>query len=237
METQTNPSVSIFGIKFDLTILAISLLTVLIVFLFVFWASRKMTIRPKGKQNVLEYLYEFVNDTISDALGRYAKNYSLFLFVIFTFVFTANNIGLMTAIKTEKYNFWTSPTSHFGVTITLSLLVALVCNVEGVRKKGFGGYLKGFFKPYAAMLPMNILEQLTNIASLALRLFGNIYSGEVLTGLILKLAGLSPFGGIVAFFINMLWVAFSLFIGAIQAYVFIILSSNYIGDKVNSEEE
>ncbi|MFC2401403.1 MAG: F0F1 ATP synthase subunit A, partial [Streptococcus sobrinus] len=61
--------------------------------------------------------------------------------------------------------------------------------------------------------------------------------GEVLTGLILKLAGLSPFGGIVAFFINMLWVAFSLFIGAIQAYVFIILSSNYIGDKVNSEEE
>lgn len=237
METQTNPSVSIFGIKFDLTILAISLLTVLVVFLFVFWSSRKMSIRPKGKQNVLEYLYEFVNGTISDNLGGYTKNYSLLLFVIFTFVFTANNIGLLTAIRTEKYNFWTSPTSNFGVTLTLSLLIALVCHVEGIRKKGVGGYLKGFLSPYPAMLPMNILEQLTNVASLALRLFGNIYSGEVLTGLILKLATLSIFAGPIALVINILWVAFSAFIGAIQAYVFIILSSNYIGDKVNAEEE
>ena len=237
METQTNPSVSIFGIKFDLTILAISLLTVLVVFLFVFWASRKMSIRPKGKQNVLEYLFEFVNETITDALGGYTKSYSLLLFVIFTFVFTANNIGLMTAIKTEKFNYWTSPTSNFGVTITLSLLIALVCHVEGIRKKGLGGYLKGYLEPYPAMLPMNILEQLTNIASLALRLFGNIYSGEVLTGLILKLATASVFAWPVAFVINILWVGFSLFIGAIQAYVFIILSSNYIGDKVSTEEE
>ncbi|WP_019790309.1 F0F1 ATP synthase subunit A [Streptococcus sobrinus] len=237
MEKTINPSVTFWGIKFDLAILAVSLITVLVIFLLVVWASRKMAIRPKGKQNVLEYLYEFVNNTISQNLGAYTKNYSLLLFVIFTFVFTANNIGLIIAIRTEKYNFWTSPTSNFGVTITLSLLVALVCHVEGVRKKGFGGYLKGFLEPYAAMLPMNILEQFTNIVSLALRLFGNIYSGEALTGMILKLGTLSIFTGTLAVVLNIVWVAFSAFIGFIQAYVFIILSSNYIGDKVNSEEE
>ncbi|WP_165213279.1 F0F1 ATP synthase subunit A [Streptococcus tangpeifui] len=233
MESTTNPSVSFLGITFDLTILGMSLLTVLVIFFMVFWATRKMSLKPKGKQNVLEFLYEFVNNTISQNLGGYTKNYSLLLFVIFTFVFTANNIGLITAIRTGKLNFWTSPTSNFGVTITLSLLIALVCHVEGVRKRGVKGYLKGFLAPYPAMLPMNILEQFTNIASLALRLFGNIFSGEVVTGLILKLAMVSIFTGPLAFVLNLLWVAFSAFIGFIQAYVFIILSSNYIGGKVN----
>ena len=49
----------------------------------VFWSSRKMTIKPKGKKNVLEFIYEFVNSTISQNLGKFTKNYSLLLFVIF----------------------------------------------------------------------------------------------------------------------------------------------------------
>ena len=206
METTSNPTVSLFGIDFDLTVLAMSLLTVIIVFGVVFWSSRKMTIKPKGKQNVLEFIYEFVNSTISQSLGKFTKNYSLLLFVIFTFVFTANNLGLLVSVKSEHYNFWTSPTSNFGVTITLSLIITLISHIEGIRKKGFKGYLKG-----------------------------NIYSGEVLTGLILQLVTWSAFAAPVSFALNLVWVAFSAFIGFIQAYVFIILSSNYIGDKVNEE--
>ena len=98
METTSNPTVSLFGIDFDLTVLAMSLLTVIIV-LSGFWSSRKMTIKPKGKQNVLEFIYEFVNSTISQNLGKFTKNYSLLLFVIFTFVFTANNLGLLVSVK------------------------------------------------------------------------------------------------------------------------------------------
>ncbi|HEO6980333.1 TPA: F0F1 ATP synthase subunit A, partial [Streptococcus agalactiae] len=56
MESTSNPTVSFLGIDFDLTILAMSLLTITIIFILVFWASRKMTIKPKGKQNVLEYV-------------------------------------------------------------------------------------------------------------------------------------------------------------------------------------
>lgn len=79
METTSNPTVSVFGIDFDLTVLDMSLLTVIIVFGVVFWASRKMSIKPKGKQNVLEFIYEFVNSTISQNLGKFTKNYSLLL--------------------------------------------------------------------------------------------------------------------------------------------------------------
>ena len=236
MEKTTNPTVSFLGINFDLTILAMTLLTVLIVFLLVFWASRKMSVKPKGKQNVLEYVYEVVNDTISQNLGGYTKNYSLLMFAIFGFVFVANQLGLMTDLVVGDHKLWTSPTANFGVTITLSLIIAVICHVEGVRKRGFLGYLKGFLEPSPAMLPMNLLEELTNIASLALRLFGNIYSGEVVMGLILQLAAISVFTGPVAFLLNMVWTAFSLFIGFIQAYVFIILSSSYLGKKVNGEE-
>ena len=150
-------------------------------------------------------------------------------------MFTANNLGLLVSVKSEHYNFWSSPTSNFGVTITLSLIITLVSHIEGIRKKGFKGYLKGYLSPYPAMLPMNILEQFTNLASLALRLFGNIYSGEVLIDLILQLVKWSVFAVPMSFALNLVWVAFSAFIGFIQAYVFIILSSKYIGDKVNEE--
>ena len=235
METTSNPTVSLFGIDFDLTVLAMSLLTVIIVFGVVFWSSRKMTIKPKGKQNVLEFIYEFVNSTISQNLGKFQKNYSLLLFVIFTFDFTANNLGLIVSVISEHYNFWPFSTSNFGVTITLSLIITLISHIDGIRKKGFKGYLKGYLSPYPAMLPMNILEQFTNLASLALRLFGNIYSGEVLIDLILQLVKWSVFAAPMSFALNLVWVAFSAFIGFIQAYVFIILSSNYIGDKVNEE--
>ena len=115
------------------------------------------------------------------------------------------------------------------------MIITLVSHIEGIRKKGFKGYLKGYLSPYPAMFPMNILEEFTNLASLALRLFGNIYSGEVLIDLILQLVKWSVFAVPMSFALNLVWVAFSAFIGFIQAYVFIILSSKYIGDKVNEE--
>ena len=66
------------------------------VFAFVYWASRKMTIRPKGKQNALEMIYDFVIGFTKPNIGEsYIKDYSLFLFSLFLFILVANNIGLM----------------------------------------------------------------------------------------------------------------------------------------------
>ena len=136
METSVNPTAHVFGIEFDLTILAMSLLTVIISFGIIFWATRKMTLKPKGKQNFIEYVYEFVQNTIKPNLGEYTPKYSLLMFTFFFFILIANNLGLLVKLESEDYNFWTSPTSTFMVDFTLSLIVAIVVHVEGVRKKG-----------------------------------------------------------------------------------------------------
>ncbi len=70
MEESLNPTVNIGPISFDLTLLAMSLVTVLMVFAFVYWASRKMTIRPKGKQNALEMIYDFVVSFVKPNIGE-----------------------------------------------------------------------------------------------------------------------------------------------------------------------
>ena len=234
METSVNPTAHVFGIEFDLTILAMSLLTVIISFGIIFWATRKMTLKPKGKQNFIEYVYEFVQNTIKPNLGEYTPKYSLLMFTFFFFILIANNLGLLVKLESEDYNFWTSPTSTFMVDFTLSLIVAIVVHVEGVRKKGVKAYLKGYLSPFPMMLPMNILEQFTNVLSLALRLFGNIYAGEVVTALFgTKSLIFAP----LAFALNLAWVAFSVFIGCIQAYVFTILSSKYISEELPEDED
>ena len=187
MEESINPTITLGPVSFNLTLLAMTLISVFAVFGFIYWASRKMSIRPKGKQNVLEYAYDFVVGFTKGNIGEhYIKDYSLFLFVLFLFLLVANNIGLMAKIETTNgYNLWTSPTANLGYDFAFSFLITLIAHVEGIRRRGVKEYLKAFVTP-GFMTPMNILEELTNFASLALRIFGNIFAGEVLASLLVN---------------------------------------------------
>ena len=237
MEESVNPTIHVGPLTFDLTLLAMCLLTVLIVFSFVYWASRNMSLKPSGKQNALEYLLDFVTDFTKGNIGNhYMKAYSLFLFSLFLFVAVANNIGLIAKVQTTNgYNLWTSPTANLGFDLGFSLLITIVCHVEGIRRQGVLGYLKEFITP-GIMTPMNILEEFTNFASLALRIYGKIYAGEVLVGLLVSLSQQAIFWYPVAFIMNIVWTGFSIFISCIQAYVFTMLTSMYLGKKINGEE-
>ena len=235
MEESINPTINIGPVTFDLTLLAMTLLTVFVTFGLVYWASRKMTIKPSRKQNALEYIYDFVIDFTKGNVGE--KNYSLFLFSLFLFVAVANNLGLMAKVQTTNgFNLWTSPTANLAFDLGFSLLVTVFCHVEGIRRQGIKGYLKGFVTP-GIMTPMNILEEFTNFASLALRIYGNIFAGEVLAGLLLTWAHQAAYWYPIAFIMNMVWTGFSIFISCIQAYVFTMLTSMYLGKKINGEEE
>ncbi|GFH41689.1 F0F1 ATP synthase subunit A [Lactococcus hodotermopsidis] len=227
-------------IYFDGTVLVMTVLSCAIIFAFVYWASRKMTLRPTGKQNALEWVIDFVNGVTKSNMGASdSRRYSLFFFVLFMFIFVANNIGLMSKIEgSNELSYWKSPTADIAVTLTLSLIVALVANLSGVKRFGFKGYLKhAFLKPMPAMLPMNIIDQFVNFMSLALRLYGNIFAGEVMIGLICQLGNVKPVLLPIAIIVEMAWTAFSLFIGSLQAYVFVLLSSMYINEKIEIEED
>lgn len=233
METHT-PKLDIGPITFDLTVLAMTLLTVVIVFFLVLWASKDMAIRPKGKQNVLEWFYDFVIKVTAPNLGQSnAKRYSLFYFTLFTFLLVANNLGLVAKIEGHhRMSYWMSPTANMFYALALSLMISLYNNYQSLKINGVKGFLKEFITP-PAMTFFNVLEEFTNILSLGLRLFGNIFAGEVVIDLIIHLGHLNHFTGPIGFVLSLAWIGFSVFISCLQAYVFVLLSSMYLGKKIN----
>ncbi len=231
MENKT-PTLNLGPITLDLTLLAMSILTIGIIFGLVYWASRNMTVKPTKKQNVLEFFVDFVNGIIKDNLGtasEYTKSYSLFLFVIFSFVLVANQLGLLAHLQVNGYSFWSSPTSNMFYDMGLSLLISLFVNIEGARRQGFKAYISEYKNP------MNILEVFTDFLSLALRLYGNIFAGEIILGLLVQMSQASIFLFPFAFILNMVWTAFSMFIGFLQAYVFTMLTTMYLAKKSGIE--
>lgn len=229
-----NPTLTLGPVTFDLTLVLVSVITILSIFILVFWASRRMRLRPTGKQNVLEYVYELSINFTKGNLGEVeSKRYALFFFTAFTFLIVANNLGLMTKIETaDGYNLWTSPTANMAYDLGLATIATVFCHLEGIRRRGVKKYLKAFVTP-AAMTPMNILEEVTNLASLGLRLYGNIYAGEVLVGLLLQLSHVNVFTYPIALLLNIVWTGFSVFISCLQGYVFVMLVSMYLNKKIS----
>ncbi|EGR94139.1 MULTISPECIES: F0F1 ATP synthase subunit A [Streptococcus] len=237
MEESINPTINIGPVTFDLTLTALTLLSVAVIFGFIYWASRSMTLKPKGKQNVLEYIHDFVVGFTEPNVGsRYMKDYSLFYLCLFLFMVIANNLGLMAKLQmTDGTNLWTSPTANLQFDLALSFGIILMTHIEGIRRRGVKKYLKAFVTP-GFMTPMNLLEEVTNFLSLALRVFGNIFAGEVMTSLLILLSHQAFYWYPIAFVTNLVWTAFSVFISCVQAYVFTVLSSMYLGNKINDEE-
>lgn len=224
-------------VYFDGTVLLMTILTCTIIFGLVFWASRNMKLKPQGKQNVLEWFVDFTNGIVkSNAGAGEVKNFSLFAFVLFTFILISNNIGLVTKIVTPNHvSLWKSPTATPAVTMTLAMMVILLSNFYGVERKGFKSYLKGFFSP-VLMTPLNIVEEFTNFLTLGLRLYGNIFAGEVLLGLLTGMGNSKPILIPVALVLELAWTAFSVFISCLQAYIFVTLTMVYMSHKISEEE-
>ena len=227
------------GLNFDLTGIIGSTLMALAVFFICFWLARKVELKPNKRQNVLEYLLEFTNGIVKDNVSDVdAQNHlSLYAFVLFLFIWFMNQLGMFLEVKVDDWVFVKSPTADPVATMSFAMMTLLLSFTFGVQRLGVGGYLKNYAQPVGFLLPVNVIEEFTNFLTLSLRLYGNIYAGEVLLTLIgndLAHAG-GPFTLILAAPLAMIWQGFSVFIGSIQAYVFVTLSMVYIGKKVTTE--
>lgn len=200
-------------------------ITMVLVAIFVVGATRNMDMRrPRGAQNILEMLWEFlrglVNENMNPRIGV-----SLFPVVItyFIFILFSNLIGLVPTLS--------SPTADYNTTFGLALCTFFLIYIFGIRYKGLG-YFKHYFKPFVFFLPINIIEDLAKPVTLTFRLYGNIYAGEVLIAVLLGLLGgwAHVFGGFLA---SVAWLAFSIFVGCIQAFIFTMLSIAYVGQAVS----
>lgn len=229
-------NVNPFGINVDLVGVFGSVLMAIVVFVMCLWLARKVEMKPNKRQNVLEYLIDFtdgiVKDNVADKDAQ--KHLSLYAFVLFLFIFWMNQLGMFLEVKLGDQMVIKSPTADPVTTMSFAMMTLLLSFTFGMQKFGVGGYWRNYASPVGFLFPINIIEEFTNFLTLSLRLYGNIFAGEVL----LTLLGndLAPSFGIptiiLAAPLAMIWQGFSVFIGSIQAYVFVTLSMVYIGKKL-----
>ena len=100
------------------------------------------------------------------------------------YIFVSNMLGLPFSITYDGVLWWKSPTADPAVTLTLAVMVMGLSHYYGVKLKGVKAYGKEFFKPFWFMFPIKIIEEFANTLTLGLRLYGNIYAGEILLGLL-----------------------------------------------------
>jgi F-type H+-transporting ATPase subunit a len=183
-------------------------------------ATRRLKTLPDRRQAALEIIVTSIAAQIEDVMRKNARLFLPLLGSLFTFLATANLLGLFPGLE--------APTSKLETPAALALVVFFSVHYFGIRVRGIRAYLASFAKPKLVMLPLNILSELTRTFSLSLRLFGNIMSGEFIIALIVALAGL---------FVPVPLMALEILIGLVQAYIFTVLAAVFIGAAVGNFEE
>ncbi|MDY0409490.1 F0F1 ATP synthase subunit A [Virgibacillus soli] len=230
---------NLFGISwFDINLanLFMTAICTAIVFFFCVFASRKLQMKPTGLQNFMEWLIDFVKNMINDTMDW--KTGKVFLplgLTLITYIFVSNVVGVATVGIVGDTLWWKSPTADATLTLTLSAMVIILTHYYGIKVKGFKEYGLDYFRPIPFLFPLKIIEEFTNTLTLGLRLFGNIYAGEILLGLLVGLGTTGVFGFLGSAIPMLAWQGFSLFIGAIQAFIFTMLTMVYLSHKVSSD--
>ena len=200
------------------------IMAVIIVLALVF--TRKMSLSQPGKlQAIAELLVETVTNICKDSIGSYYKAYVPYIGTLMLYIGLANIISVFNFIPGIEIF---PPTKDINITASLALISILVVIYSGFRRKGFIGWVKSLAEPMPLMIPFKLMEYGTKPLSLCLRLFGNVVAGFIIMELLLSFAPFigAPFSAY-----------FDLFDGILQAYIFIYLTSIYIGEAVESVEE
>ena len=190
------------------------LYTWIVMALLIFFAY--LTRRSITKHNVIgktENFFEILTDIIKDQIKNITEmgfdKVFPFITCLFLFILTSNLISLIPSFS--------SPTASLSTTFALVLLVVVFSVFIGIQNKGLKKYLSKYTKPVKLMLPFIVMNDIVSNFSMAFRLYGNVMSGGIVAAILMKISFLSVGFPVI---LNLL----SFMSGAIQAYVFSILS-------------
>jgi len=183
------------------------------------WSSRRLELRPSGWQALLELVVETIEHQIEEIVGEDPRSYVGLLGTLFIYLVVANLVELIPGLR--------SPTAHLETPAALAGIVFLSVHVFGVRERGILGYLKSYARPNILLLPLNVISEITRTFSLMVRLFGNIMSHGIIIAIVITLAGL---------LVPVPLMALSIVIGVVQAYIFAILATVFVGAAVSGEK-
>ena len=177
---------------------------------------------PGAVQHLAEMTNEFVSGQGEQIIGHGYEQFTGYLTVILLFILLANLLGLLSP-------WLESPTASPAVPLGLALVTFVYYHYHGVRANGFG-YIKQFLGPvwwlYPLLLPIEIISHLARILSLTVRLYANMFAGDLLT---LAFFSLIPIG------VPLVFLGLHLGVAVIQAYVFMLLSAIYLSLAVSHE--
>lgn len=181
--------------------------------------TRRMKVEASRWQAALEVIVETIEKQIHDVVQRDSSRYVPLLGTLFLFIAVANLSAMIPGTS--------PPTAHLETDAALAAIVFMSVHVFGIAAHGVRGYLAEFARPNVLMLPLNLVGEVTRTFSLTVRLFGNIMSHEIVIGVLLSLAGL---------IVPIPLMALAIVIGFVQAYIFTILATVFIGAAVETGE-
>lgn len=206
------------GMTFNMDTLEMTWISMVIVIVLAFGATRNLRLVPTGWQNFLEMVVTYLLNQIDSTMGPNGRKLTPLIITLFLFLVVSNEMGLVPGL--------TSPTNDINTTLGLALMVIVLVHVLGMINIGPIKYLKHFFQPYKVFVIINVIEELAKPITLSFRLFGNILAGEVL---------LLILGMLVPYIVPTAWLAFSVFIGVVQAFIFTMLSMSYLANSLNKD--
>jgi F-type H+-transporting ATPase subunit a len=180
-----------------------------------FALTRGLSLHPTRRQAAMELIVTTMDTQIRETTGAEPAPYRGFIGTLFVFILFANWASLVPGGE--------PPTAKLETDAALAILVFLSVIWFGVRGAGVLGYLKSFAAPNPIMIPLNMLESVTRVFSMFVRLFGNVMSGVFVIGIVASLAGL---------LVPIPLMALDLLTGLVQAYIFAVLAMVFIAATV-----
>lgn len=209
----------LLGLPVTQTVVCTSFMVMVLSGLALFTGSR-IRLTPSRWQATLEWGLEALRRTLAEVTGGSGEQYLPLVATVAIFVLVANLMSIIPFIE--------APTANINTPFALAFIVFFSVHYYGIRQMGLWAYLAKFAKPVVILLPINILEHLTRTLSLAIRLFGNMMSHQIIVAILFLILPL---------IVPIVLEIFGLFIGVLQAYIFTLLTVVYIGGAVRAEGE
>jgi F-type H+-transporting ATPase subunit a len=222
-----------------------ALLASVLLFLTALWFVRRASLVPSRATSVVELPIEFLADIVQGTGGTRWRRFAPLVFGIFLFLLVANWLSLLPGVGTIGYvekgpdgkEFIVPFVRAAAADLNLTLGLAIVSFVSfvgfGIWANGVRGYLKELLIAEPAYMtplltPIHLISELSRLISLSMRLFGNVFAGEVLLATMLALTTATLFLLPLAFVVPGIFFGLELLFGLVQALVFALLSMTYI---------
>ncbi len=177
---------------------------------------------PGTFQNVVELVVEMLDKMIGGVMGKFSPRFRNYIGTIFIFILLSNISGLFGLRP---------PTADYGVTFAMGIMTFVLIHYNQFKYQKVKGVIAGLCDPWPIWAPINLIGEIAVPISLSLRLFANVLSGTVMLALVYALLS-----KIAIIWPAALHVYFDLFSGAIQTYVFCMLTMTYITNACTTDE-